>query len=90
MKFFAVLVPVPIPGLPFVLHLLDCLVGQVTFLSHGINTNNLPLASKKHLVTTVVFHTLLADKMTLSGGILEGYTSKLKNNFIITMEHISP
>ena len=90
MKFLTVLVSVPIPGLPLILHLLNCLAGQVTFLLRGINTNKLPLASKKCLVTTVVFHTLLGDKMTLSGGILEGHTCKLKNNLIIMAERASP
>ena len=89
-KFFAVLVPVPILGLPFVLHLLDCLVGKVAFLSCDINTNESPLASKKCLATTVVFSTLLGDKVTLSGEILEGDTGKLENNLIIMAKRVSP
>ena len=89
MKFLAVLVPVPIPGLPFVLNLLDCLVGQVTFLLYSINTDKFPLASKKRLVTTVVFCTLLGDKMTLSGGILEDNMGKLKNNLIVPTKCIN-
>ena len=89
-KFLAVLVPVPAPGLPLVLHLLDCLVGQVAFLSCSVNANKMSLASKKCLVTTVVLSTLLGDKMTLSGGILEGDKGKLENNLIIMTKRFSP
>ena len=88
-KFLAVLVPAPILGLPFILHLLDCLTGQVAFLSRSINTNKWPLASKKCFETTVVFCTLLGDKMALTRGILEGNTGKLENNLVVMMEHIS-
>ena len=38
----------------------------------------------------MVLCTLLGDKMTLYGGILEGNMSKLKNNLIIMTKHIIP
>ena len=89
-KFLTVLVPVPILGLPFVLHLVDCLAGKVAFLSSSVDADKLSLASKKCFATTVVLGTLLGDKMTLSRGILEGHTCKLKDNLIITAKCVSP
>ena len=38
----------------------------------------------------MVFYTFLGEKMTISREILEGKTSKLKNNLIIMMKPISP
>ena len=61
---------------------------QTASSAGSVNADKLSLAGKKHLETTVVFHVLLGDKMTLSMGILEGNTGKLKNYLIITMECI--
>ena len=75
-ELLAVFVSVPVPGLPFVLHLLDFRVGLVAFLSCSVNVNT----GKKCLATTVMFCALLEDKMALLREILEGSTGKLKTS----------
>jgi hypothetical protein len=86
----AVLVPVPIPGLPFVLHLLDCLAGKVTLLAGCVNSDKLTLAGKESLSTTMVSGTFPGDKMAHTGRVLERYTGKLKNNLVVLSKRISP
>ena len=71
-EFLTVLVTVPVPRLPFALHLVDCLAGQVVFLSCSVKAKDLSLIGKKGLVTTTVFCAFLEDKMTPSIGIPEG------------------
>ena len=76
-EFLTVLVTVPVPGPPIILHLLDRLSGQVSFLLCSDNANKLSLAS-------------IGDKITLSRGILESDMGNLKNNLIITAKRVSP
>ena len=67
----AVLVPIPVPGHFFVLHLLDRLAGKVTLLAGCVNPDKLTLAGKESLATTMLSGTFSGDKMALSRRVLE-------------------
>lgn len=75
-------------GTPFVPHLLDCLAGQVTFLSGSITINKWPLAGKESLETAMMLHAFLGYKVALSTRALGSKMAKLTQNFIISMKHL--
>ena len=90
MECFAVLVPAPIVGLPFILHLCNRFAGTVAFLSGRVLTRKSSFAAKECLVTAVVRNASLGHKMVPSRRVLEGNTGEMKHYFIIAKEHRRP
>lgn len=60
------LVPSPILGFPFILHLWGHFLGQVPFDASSVNAQELSLADMKVLATTVMLSTHIGDKDALS------------------------
>ena len=59
------LVPVPVPGLPFIAHLLDHISSKIALKAGGSNAHELALAGKVGLVAILLNLALPGDKMSL-------------------------
>jgi hypothetical protein len=89
MKLGAVLVTIPTPRLPFILHLLDYVMHKITLKVGHVNSNKLPLASKICLPTALQCLTLLRGKVNLPEGVSKSNPCQLKHNDIISVERIT-
>ena len=64
-KLGAVLVPIPLSGLPFIAHLLDHILREITLKAGGITAHELAFAGKIGLTATLLHLALLGDEMNL-------------------------
>jgi hypothetical protein len=64
-EFGAVLVPIPVVGLPFIPHLLDHISREIVLEVGSINAHKLALAGKVGLVVTLLHLALPGDKVNL-------------------------
>ena len=61
----AVLVPIPVAGIPFIAHLLDHISCEITIKAGSINAHKLALVDKVRLVATLLHLATPGDKMNL-------------------------
>ena len=69
-KLVTVLVPIPASGLPFIMHLLDDSLLEITLEVSSINAHKLALAGKIGLVATLLYFALPGDRVNLPIGEL--------------------
>jgi hypothetical protein len=83
MELGAVLVPVPVPGIPLITHLLDYISREIACEAGSINTHKLALACKIGLAATLLHLALPGDEMNLSRRVGKHDTSQLENDGIV-------
>jgi hypothetical protein len=85
----AVLVPVPVPGLPFVAHLLDPVSSEITLKAGSVNAHKLTLTGKIGLMATLLHLALPGDEVNFPRRVSEHNTSQLEYDGIVAAEHIA-
>jgi hypothetical protein len=88
-KLGAVLVPVPVPGLPFIAHLLDHISREIALEAGSVDAHELAFAGKIRLSATLLYLALPGDKMNLPRRVGKRDPSQVKHYGIIAAEHIA-
>jgi hypothetical protein len=88
-KLGAVRVPVPVPGFPFIAHLLDHISREIALEAGSVNTHKLAFTGKIGLMTALLYLDLLGDEVNFPWRVSERDMSQLKHNGIIAAEHIA-
>jgi hypothetical protein len=88
-KLGAVLVPIPVSGLPFKAHLLDHSSCKITLKAGSINAHKLAISGKVGLAATLLHLALPGDKVNIPRRVRKCNMSQVEHYGIITAEHIA-
>jgi len=88
-KLGAVLVPIPVSGLPFIAHLLDHILREITLKAGGITAHELAFAGKIGLTATLLHLALLGDEVNFPRQVGKCNTSQVEHYGIVATEHIA-
>jgi len=89
MELSAVLIPILASRLPFITHLLNHFTSQITLKSGSVDAHKLALTGKVCLMPALQSLVLLRDEMYLPRQFSEGDTCQVKNNGVVSLEHIA-